>query len=201
VERAKAQGALVSTNPGVRQLSARAAPFQESLRSIDILTLNRAEADLLVPTLVAKAGEGGPALPLGPGEEPPRLAIRGLTGGGFELSLVSFFRALNESGPRYVVLTDGRAGAFVGSRERIWFCPALEARVAGTAGAGDAFAATFSCYVALGRPPEQALRAATVNAASVVGYVDTQSGLLDLEGVESRLNELSAALIVRGWLA
>lgn len=199
IERAKAQRALVSTNPGVRQLSARARPFQESLRSIDILTLNRAEADLLVPTLVAKYGEGGPALGSAPGEEPPRLAARGLTSGGFEMSLVNFFRVLTEAGPAYVVLTDGPGGAFVGGKGEIVFCPAIKAQVAGTAGAGDAFAGTFSAYLALGRSAADALRAATVNAASVVGYVDTQSGLLGREGLDARLAELSHTLAVRTW--
>jgi hypothetical protein len=47
------------------------------------------------------------------------------------------------------------------------YCPALEANVAGTAGAGDAFAAAFAAYIALGKSSEAALRAAAVNAASV----------------------------------
>ena len=64
IEQAKAQGALVATNPRVRQLSSRGTAFQEALAHIDILAVNRSEADVLVPGLVARFGEGGKALPL-----------------------------------------------------------------------------------------------------------------------------------------
>ena len=114
VGRAKAHGALVAANPGPRQLSARGQAFLENLAMIDILMLNRTEADLLVPSLVARRGEGGPALPLAPGEEPPALAARGLVAGGFEIGLAAYLRALGELGPNYVVITDGARGAFVG---------------------------------------------------------------------------------------
>ena len=60
--------------------------------------------------------------------------------------------------------------------------PFCETKVAGTAGAGDAFNATFTAHIALGRKPEDALRAAAINAASVVGHVDTQTGLLSQRG-------------------
>jgi ribokinase len=199
VQRAKEHGALVATNPGVRQLSARGGAFQECLALIDILTINRAEADVLVPSLVARFGEGGPTLALAPGEEPPPLAARGLAGGGYEMGLAAFFSALHQFGVKTVVLTDGIGGAFVGFRDTILFCPALKATVTGTAGAGDAFAATFAALAALGRSPEEALRAATVNAASVVGHVDTQTGLLRREALEARLAETADRLAVRRW--
>src|SRR6185436_4863981 len=44
VEHAKAQGALVATNPRVRQLSSRGGAFLDSLAQIDILAVNRNEA-------------------------------------------------------------------------------------------------------------------------------------------------------------
>jgi ribokinase len=189
IKRAKAHGALVAANPGVRQLSTRGAAFQECLRAIDILALNRAEADILVPSLVARCGEGGPILPLEPGEEPPALAVRGLASGGFEISLVSFLKALTELGPKAVIITDGARGAYFGSPSEVSFCPALKVAIAGTAGGGDAFASTFTAFRALGRSPGDALRAATVNAASVVSHVDTQSGLLPLAKIEAALRE------------
>jgi ribokinase len=199
VAQAKAHGALVAANPRVRQLSSRVGAFQDALAQIDILALNRTEADVLVPALVARFGEGGKALGLQPGEVPPRLAARGFAGGGHEMSLTAFFAALRQLGPRYVIVTDGRHGAFVGSSEAIMYCPVLETRVAGTAGAGDAFNATFTAYVAMGSPAEEALRAAAVNAAAVVGHVDTQTGLLAREAIDRRLAETRAPLKVRIW--
>jgi ribokinase len=200
IRQAKARGALVAANPRVRQLSSRGGVFQEALAEIDILAVNRMEADVLVPGLVARFGEGGRALPLEPGEKPPRLLARGLTGGGgHEMSLAGFFDALGQMGPRYVLVTDGRHGAFLGTGAAIYFCPVRETKVAGTAGAGDAFNATFTAHIALGCKPEDALRAAAVNAASVVGHVDTQTGLLSREAIAGALATMGEGLPVRIW--
>ena len=65
-----------------------------------------------------------------------------------------------------------------GLSEEIIFSPALESKIVGTAGAGDAFGATLTAYLGLGYRIDEAIQAATVNSASVVGYVDTQNGLL-----------------------
>ncbi len=198
IDKAKDAGALVAVNAGVRQLSARGGAFLDSLGRIDILAINRAEADALVPGLVAKFGEGGSALTLDPGEQPPPLLARGLVGGGYEMSLPAFLCALRRLGTRYVMLTDGRGGAFVCADGKVVYCPAVETTVAGTAGAGDAMAATFAAFVALGRPVEVALKAATLNAASVVAYIDTQSGLLRHDALEGRLAARSD-LRLREW--
>ena len=198
VSRAKAHGTLLAANPGPRQLSARGQAFLESLAAIDILTLNRTEADLLVPSLVALSGEGGPTLALEPGEDAPALAARGLVGGGFEMGIAAYFRALMRLGPKYVVITDGARGAFVGSSEEILFAPAIGSKVVGTAGAGDAFAATFTAYVALGHPIREALRAATMNSASVVGHIDTQTGLFRRQELDQRL-AVPAQSAIRRW--
>jgi hypothetical protein len=44
-----------------------------------------------------------------------------------------------------------------------------------------------------------ALRAAAVNAGSVVGHVDTQTGLLSREEIDRRLAEAKSTLGVRIW--
>ena len=190
VRRAKARGALVAANPGVRQLSARAGAFQQSLGDIDILALNRAEADVLVPRLTVAFGEGGPTFTLAPGEEPPALAVRGLASGGFEMTLLAFIRAVLTMGPPLVLLTDGGRGAYAGTRDAVLFCPAVETTVAGTSGAGDAFASTFVAWQALGRPIDESLRAASVNAAAVVAHADTQTGLMTRAAIDRRVAEL-----------
>jgi ribokinase len=199
VKRAKAHNALVAANPGPRQLSARGQAFLENLSAIDILLLNRTEADFLVPNLVARAGEGGPALSIAPGEEAPALAVRGLAGGGFEMGIAAFFRAFAKLGPRRVVITDGGQGAFVGSPKEILFAPALKSKVVGTAGAGDAFGATFATYLTLGRPIEEALRAAAINSASVVAHIDTQTGLLRRDALDQQLAASPPQPAIRKW--
>jgi ribokinase len=199
VERAKGHGALVATNPGVRQLSSRGGAFQETLGHIDILAINRSEADALVPLLVTRFGEGARSLTAQPGEVLPRLATRGFIGGGYEMGVIDFFAGLRRLGPRYVVVTDGRDGAFLGAADAILYCPVLDTKVSGTAGAGDAFNATFTACVAMGRLPEDAMRAAAINSASVINHVDTQSGLLSVADIDRRLAEVKETLKVRRW--
>ena len=62
VEHAKAAGTLFAVNPGVRQLTARFDDFWHSLKSIDILCVNRAEAQTLMPRLLQSFGDGGAPL-------------------------------------------------------------------------------------------------------------------------------------------
>ncbi|MFA5948769.1 MAG: carbohydrate kinase family protein [Hyphomicrobium sp.] len=195
--RAKAKGALIAANPGVRQLAAYTEAFIKGLPEIHILTLNRAEAAVLVAPLARAFGEGDP-LPSTPSvngwshdnEAMPRLARRGLSGGGFAMSLKAFFAAILKIGTQTAVITDGDQGAYAARGNEIHYCPATATRdIAGTAGAGDAFASTFAAFAADSNTIDVALRAASLNAASVLTHVDTQSGLLPLAAILSRLEE------------
>ena len=199
VEMAKSEGALVAVNPGIRQLSARQAEFCETIGKIDILAINRHEAGALVPWLVARTGEGGPALPKRSNETLPDLALRGLSAGGFDISLPRFLAGILDLGPRWVVITDGKDGAYIGSVSDIIHCPAAPATIAGTAGAGDAFNSTFAAYIAGSASVEDAALAAAANSASVIAQLDTQTGLLRGEALKSRAAALKETLQLRRW--
>ncbi len=196
VDKARNQGARISVNPGPRQLAARGVAFQECLAKIDILSINRAEAEVMLPSLVARFGEGGG--PLG-GDGAPRLARRGLTGGGFHMGLARFMGAVLELGPRVLLLTDGGHGAYAASAGAIVHCAPHLVEVAGTAGAGDAFVSTFAGMTVGGETLDTALRAASLNAASVVGHVDTQTGLLRRDEIATRLKSVGETLAVTRW--
>lgn len=198
VDKAKARGAIVAANPGPRQLSARGGPFQERLADIDILAINRAEAEVLLTALVAQHGEGGPAIEARSGETLPRLAQRGLSGGGFNMSLRAFLQALMSHGAKCVLLTDGRAGAFAAKDGHIHYCPSLHNdHVAGTAGAGDAFTSTYTVFMARGQPVDAALRAATLNASAVLDFVDTQTGLMTKAAMDAAMKSVETLPIQR----
>jgi ribokinase len=199
VRAAKEAGCRIAANPGIRQLTARGRAFLDTVGLLDTLLINRAEADALVPALSAVAGEGGPGLPFGIDEDVPDLVRRGLSSGGFGISLPRFFACLHEAGCKMVVITDGRSGAFVGSAGRIAHCTAVPVDVVGTAGAGDAFASTFVALTGMGWPLDRALKAATINSASVVRHADTQSGLLQLAALSETL-ESNEGLRMREWL-
>lgn len=198
IERANAAGALVAVNSTIRQLSAHPESFLANLAKIDILALNRREAEALLPALVAKVGHSGPLPRVAAGEHLPPLLTRGLAAGSFEMGLPAFFGALCALGTRHIMLTDGGNGAFVCADHSIIFCPAEPTSVASTAGAGDAMSATFAAFIAMRYGADVALKAATLNAASVVSYIDTQSGLLRRDALEASLDAHSN-LKLRQW--
>jgi ribokinase len=191
VRSAKAAGALLAVNPGIRQLTARFDDFWSSLASIDVLCVNRVEAQTLMPRLLQSFGEGGaPLLPKSDDSLPP-LAKRGLRNGGYEMTLVKFLGALIEIGVGAVVLTDGSNGAFIAQGQDIHYQPAQQVVAAATTGAGDAFSATFACYLASSQNAARALSAASINAASVVKHIDTQTGLLARSALEAEIEARS----------
>ena len=187
IEMAVAAGAKVATNPGIRQLTRRTGPFLEQLKNIHILSVNRAEAAALTPHLVDRYGEGGAPLKAPGGAQTPDLALVGFSGGGFDMSLAKFFAALRDCGVACALITDGARGAYAAHGDKIYYAPARKAEVVGTAGAGDSFAATFSAWFCETGDVPAALAAAAHNAASVVGHVDTQTGLLTREALTSAL--------------
>jgi len=199
VRRAEEGGAKVAANPGIRQLSARGSELIELLPKIDVLAINRVEAETLVPQLAARFGEDRRCPATAEGTRLPRLLARGLIGGGHEMGLCAFVVAMSRLGCRAVLLTDGSDGAYLGTGDTLLHCPALKVEVAGTAGAGDALASTFAAWWVETGAPADALRAATINAASVVRHVDTQTGLLGRAAMTTHIAEHLAALPVARW--
>ena len=199
VRRAGAAGAMVATNPGLRQLTARQDAFYGCLDGVGILSINRAEGDALVPSLIAEFGEGGAALPLDAGEPPYSLVGRGFASGGFQMSARAFFEAILSKGPDRVLVTAGRDGSYLADGDGLHHCPVLAVEVAGTAGAGDAFGSTFAALTCQGLSVDDALRAAAINAASVVGHIDTQTGLLTRDALLDRVAQLKDTLPIRFW--
>lgn len=199
IERAEAGGALIATNPGIRQLSLRQGTFLDVIGKIDILAFNRREASALVSWLVAKPREGRRSFEVRTEDFMPDLARRGFVAGDHKLSLAGFFEALHTLGPRWVVITDGKNGAYVGSPQGILHCPAVSAKVAGTAGAGDAFIATFAAFIASSASAEDAMIASAINAASVIGHLDTQTGLLRRPELDAQVAALRETIRITWW--
>lgn len=182
VARAVRAGAMVSVNPGIRQLTTRLQAFADTLPAIDVLSVNRVEAEALIPAIVRSVA---PSADAPPSNSPPLMA-RGLSSGGLHMGLADFLNGLRAMGPRWISLTDGTDGAYLAGANGIWFQPALPAEVAGTAGAGDAFCSTLSAALVEGESPESALLQAGLNAASVVSHVDTTAGLLAADEMAAR---------------
>jgi ribokinase len=193
VARARAGGAMVAANPGIRQLTSRTAKILEALADIDLLSINRVEAEALVPAFAARAGGADPPPP----EGAPALLERGLGFGGFEIGLLCFLAIARAAGPRWVLLTDGTGGAYLAAPEGVFWRPALPVTVQGTAGAGDAYTSTLAAALAEGAAPGEAMLQAAMNSAAVVGALDTTSGLMTPEAMAVRRGEVGEVPLLR----
>ena len=191
-QRAKSCGAFVATNPGILQLQRRGDEILDSLGDIDCLTINTVEAS----QLIAKLRTRGiiPAHVAIPHDYPHRDTMTtlkgGLSSGDGHMNLATFMRTMTVLGLRYMVVTDGKNGSYMSTKEGLYYAPSQKVTVAGTIGAGDGFASTLTTYLAdPDKTESQALVAGAINSASVVCYTDTQTGLLDAQSMASKITD------------
>src|SRR3989344_2083118 len=87
---------------------------------------------------------------------------------------------LRQLGPKIVVITNGKNGAYAFDGKKTWFMPPYpdpQVPLERT-GAGDAFSATVTAALALGKSLPEALTWGPINSMSVVQKVGAQAGLL-----------------------
>jgi sugar/nucleoside kinase (ribokinase family) len=179
VKRASAAGAFTVANPGLRQITTRSPDLLNALPQLDLLVINAKEAATLAPALMAFAGNCPAPQRSREDDRIPQLIKEGLRLNDGTIPFAWFLKTLESCGARRVAITNGREGSYLHCDGDTYHCPARPVTVKGTAGAGDAFCATLAHGLSAGREPREALSQAAVNAASVVGFIDSQSGLLD----------------------
>ncbi len=113
--------------------------------------------------------------------------------------ILKLSKGIAKLGPKMVVLSDGPEGAYLYMDGNLWhngiypdIAPPLE-----RTGAGDAFSATFTAALALGKSPLEALAWGPVNSMSVVQYVGAQAGLLSRERLEEYLKVAPGSYKIR----
>lgn len=87
---------------------------------------------------------------------------------------------LNKLGPKYVVITDGKKGAYCYHEGILYLAKTHNINIIETTGAGDAFASTFLAGMILKNNIEFAMNLATTNAESVISYHGAKNKLLKL---------------------
>lgn len=188
VEHAREAGAFVAANPGIRQLTSRSSALLECLGRIDLLAINRREAEALVPILAGAGHVEREVTGVSVADvDAPRLLRVGLSFGGFDMALPAYLATLLSVGVGAVLVSDGAEGAYLANADGIHYCPPLRVDVRGTAGAGDALIATCATCLAEGAEHGHSLLCATHNAAAVISRIDTQSGLLERTALEQRV--------------
>jgi len=107
---------------------------------------------------------------------------------------------LQALGPKHVVVTDDRKGAYAKSdMGEYWFVPMYpDTRPPfERTGAGDAFAASVTTALAMGKSFTEALLWGPVNSMSVVQEVGAQKGLLTKEALETFLKNAPTEYALR----
>jgi ribokinase len=96
-------------------------------------------------------------------------------------------------GPKSVLMTDGKNGAYFYDGGEIVFTPPFKdiKPPCERTGAGDSYTSTFVAATHLGKKPKEAMLWASVNAMSVVQKIGPQEGLLGREEIEKALAQLN----------
>jgi len=102
-----------------------------------------------------------------------------------------------EAGVERICITDGRNGATATDGVQLFQCPVLsDAKVVDTTGAGDAFGTGVTWGLLRGEDLSTALKIGTINAASVVGAIGAQAGLLTDTDIAQRLQSIDLNVTV-----
>lgn len=111
---------------------------------------------------------------------------QGWVGKSEDIELLS--KKLQKLGPKIVVITDGRKGAYSYSDEGYFYIPEFPGPRIEATGAGDSFTTAYVAALARGNTNKEALRWGPVNAGNVVMKVGPQAGLLTERQIKSKLS-------------
>jgi sugar/nucleoside kinase (ribokinase family) len=95
--------------------------------------------------------------------------------------------ALFKRGPKHIIITDGKNGAYEYGGHELRFCPIFPGKLVEATGAGDSFASGYLGAVMSGESCSEGLRWGAVNSSSVVGHVGPTKGLLSATEIRKRL--------------
>lgn len=96
-------------------------------------------------------------------------------------------KTLVDLGVQNVCITDGRHGVIASDTHKVYSCSIIPTNTVDATGAGDAFGTAATWALSQGLPLPEALKAGTINSASVVSFLGAQTGLLFKTDMESRL--------------
>jgi len=199
VSQAKKNQSLIAINPGSSQLKNGTKKLKESLEFIDILILNKLEAQVFMFTLMQNdlsfknilcSDVDQDFYSIQKQESPGYLLNTPLLYENTFFSLRKFFKAVLDMGPKIVVVTDGKNGVYASTKELIYFHPSLKINPINSVGAGDAFGSCFVATIALGFEINEALKFGIINSASVLQKIGAKSGLLTLDELKRQIKKI-----------
>jgi sugar/nucleoside kinase (ribokinase family) len=147
---AEKNGIKIAFNPGSQQLCGGYLELEEYVKKSDILLLNLEEATNLVISKTRRMPKN-------------------------EIELL---RELDKMGAKISVVTEDGEGCHAVMGGKRYHQRAFSAKVVDTTGAGDSFGATFTFGIIKGFDVGYSLKIAAINAASVVGEMGANKGLM-----------------------
>lgn len=158
------KGPKIAWNPGHIQLKSGVGAIGGYLKKVEVLIINKDEAiELTASTKECKNKSRD-----------------------FFNNIVNLLEAIKITGPKIVVITNGRHGAYAYDGNKIYRQKIIkEFKRVNTTGVGDAFGSSFIAGLELyGGNITRAMRLAAHNSASVVGKLGAQNGLLHKKDIK-----------------
>lgn len=104
-------------------------------------------------------------------------------------------KSVADAGVKHVIVTEGKNGSTGFDGHTLYRCPVLEnIDSIDTTGAGDAFGTAATWALLSGMPLPEAMKAGTIQGASVVGAVGAQTALLTDTEITQRLETIDLAV-------
>jgi ribokinase len=106
-----------------------------------------------------------------------------------EDDMKELLKGMHKLGPKTVIITDGRKGAFAYDGSETWHMPMYPdpAPPIDRTGAGDSFSSTVTSMLALGMTLPEALARGPISSMSVVQHIGAQEGLVTKDELEEYL--------------
>ena len=159
-------------NPGAIQICAGKNELKNTLENTEILIVNKDEAIELVQ-----------------GDENVKLDYNEIN----DVAVLS--KIIKNWGPKIVVITDGKNGAYLFSDKTILHSPATSKNSIDSTGAGDSFGSALVGGYILTGDLEIALKYGIINSGNVVGEYGAQNGILRKEEIEEKLGEIKISYL------
>jgi len=185
---AKKHNVPVAINPGSSQLENGTQKLKESLQCIDILILNKHEAQIFMFALtqndkhyktVLECNSSDPIRKSNESEKNQAYLFNTpIIYENTYFSLRNFFKATMDMGPKIVVVTNGANGVYVASGDEVLFQPSMTIKPINSVGAGDAFGSCFVASLMHKHDTQTALKHGVLNSASVLENIGAKTGLM-----------------------
>lgn len=158
---ARAHNIKIAWNPGSEQLAGGYHELADYLQETDVLIMNKNEACNLLRSKDEAHNLNDVKKVLA--------EIKKLTSG-------------------IAVITDSEGGSYLADTTKTYHEPAHSVKVVETTGAGDAYGSTFVAGIIKGYGPKHAMKLAAENAASVVGFLGAQRGLMTFSELSAKID-------------